>query len=225
MSAIESREAWDRYSERELSSVRPILTELGFELDDVQVHIGGERYLMVGHTLYLSGGRTRQGSVRKLVLMGRRIHDNKRVVIKVSSDPSGAREIKHEREARQLLHKINFAQRAFFSPAEVLFMERDGRVISIVEYVEQERHFIDHHLDEQFFLALRALEAQEGAHATTARHAATIEEVFGIARADEYLRAFSTFKDTALTYNSDNTSLREALDRARDFLQKNRTAI
>ena len=57
-------------AQRELAGARPMLEQLGFILDTTQVHTGGERYLMSGH---------------KLVLTGRRTSDNKRVVIKVSS--------------------------------------------------------------------------------------------------------------------------------------------
>ena len=75
------KKQWQEYKEAELKIVRPILSELGFELDDKEVHIGGERYI--------TGGK-------KLVLLGKPKDNNKKVVIKVSRDEMRSAEIKHE---------------------------------------------------------------------------------------------------------------------------------
>jgi len=223
MGAIESQEDWEAYRRDELLAAEPLLLELGIELDGDQVHIGGERYLMSGHTLYLAGGKERRGSPQKLVLTGKR--GGERVVIKTSSTPMGTLEIRQERAARELLHKLNFASRAFFSPKEIVFVERGPRVMSVIEYIEQDQHFIERPLDEQFFLALRALEAQEGTHATTYAHAATIQDVFGMAGAAEYLRAFEAFRRTVEISDRGNEELASMLERASAFLREHRTTL
>ena len=89
-----------------------------------------------------------------------------------------------------MLKKINFAYRNFFIPEELLFTKKDGYTIDVTAYIEQERPFIMHELEEQFFLALRAFETQEGVHATTYSHAATIREAFGTMGAREYIQTF-----------------------------------
>ncbi|HEV7449306.1 MAG TPA: hypothetical protein VGP13_02075 [Candidatus Paceibacterota bacterium] len=223
MGAIENQEAWEEYRAREMHEVTPLLEELGIVLDEAQVHIGGERYLMSGHVLHLSGGRERRGSSHKLVLTGHK--DDERVVVKTSADPAGADEIRHERAARDLLHKLDFASRAFYSPREILFVERNPRVLSVTEYIEQDKHFIERPLEEQFFLALRALEAQEGAHATTHAHAASIQDVFGMTGAAEYLRAFESFRQRITVHDRDNHELADAFEKAGAFLREHRTII
>ena len=61
---------WEKFRDEELIKVTLLLQKLGFELDKKQVHIGGERYL--------SGGK-------KLVLLGKRAKDNKRIILRVYS--------------------------------------------------------------------------------------------------------------------------------------------
>ena len=46
MSEINEKQKWEEYTERELSSILPILSRLGFEIEKEQPHIVGERYLM-----------------------------------------------------------------------------------------------------------------------------------------------------------------------------------
>lgn len=205
-----SRADWERYRAGELARMTPRLTQLGFELDENQVHTGGERYLMTGHKLVLSGVRT---------------SDNKRVIIKVSSHPSGMHEIESEHRARAVLKNINFAYRNFFIPEELLFEKTPTFCISVSAYIEQERPFIMHSVEEQFFLALRAFETQEGVHATTSSHAAAIKEAFGTMGAREYLSAFTLYMETALAEDPGNAELEQVLRRAWEFLNAHRTTI
>ncbi|HUD02686.1 MAG TPA: hypothetical protein VMR46_01520 [Candidatus Paceibacterota bacterium] len=205
-----SKEAWEEYCASELKGARPILEQLGFTLDTTQVHTGGERYLMSGH---------------KLVLTGRRTSDNKRVVIKVSSYASGSKEIEEEHKAREVLKKINFAYRTFFIPEELLFIKKDGYTIDVTAYIEQERPFIMHELEEQFFLALRAFETQEGVHATTYAHAATIREAFGTMGAREYIQTFRMNMEACVANDRDNKELAETFAEALAFMEEHRTII
>ncbi len=204
------KQAWAEYCERELAGVSPILAEFGFALDREQPHLGGERYLMSG---------------KKLVLVGMRISDNKRVIIKVSSDKNGMREIDRERNARTILHRLPFAYRTFFSPEELFYTRRGGYCISITSYIEQKRSFLARPIEEQFSLILETFKAQEGVHATTYAHAAIIRNVFGIWDADKYLRSFISFRTETLMYEPKNRQLAEVFDRAREFLAQHAKTI
>lgn len=218
MSATEEKQAWENYREQELARMTVLLKQLGYALDAKQVHTGGERYLM-------AGARDVGGGGRKLVLAGQRMTDGKRVIIKVSSDPAGIKEIERERTSRTVLHTLNFAHYAFSSPEELLYENKDGHVVFITSYIEEERTFIEHELDEQFFLALHAFETQEGVHATTSAHTDAIKETFGTVGSVEYLALFEKFRENATTADPDNAELKEVFARASVFLHDNRVVI
>jgi len=171
--------------EAELSDIKPILTKLGFSLDENQPHISGERHLMQAVT-------TTSGS--KLILLGTRVSDKRRVVIKATKDPDGVREIKHERVCRDATKNIIFAYDIFYSPEEILSTKKDGYTISIQLYIDQPSAFLDRPTKEQFFLALKALKTQEGAHATTYRHMKAVSKTFGIVDTDWYISSYKTFQ-------------------------------
>jgi len=202
---------WRTYRERELASVTPILQKLGFRLDEVQVHTGGERFLMVGERDVGGGGY-------KLVLLGTRTKDGKRVVIKVSSDGNGIREIETERDSRETLRTLTFSYRPFQAPEEVLYTMHAPYRIFITEYIEQERPFLARPIEEQFALALDTFKAQESVHATTSSHARVIRHTFGIWRAREYLASLDKFIAGATRADAANTNLRTVLARAREYL-------
>lgn len=167
----------------DLTEIRDILSPLGFVLGEEQPHLRGERYLMRAVT-------TRSG--RKLILLGRRVADEKRVVIKMSNEQGGMRELEHERACRRVLHQIRFAYGTFLSPRELLFTRRGGYLISVQEFIEA-RPFLERPLKEQFSLALSAFKAQESAHATTYRHLRLIGKTFESLDAEGYLRLFAGF--------------------------------
>ena len=214
----DAKRAWDIYRERELAGVIPYLQQLGFTIDTEQPHLGGERYLM-------AGARDIGGGGLKLVLMGKRSQDGARVVIKASSEKEGIKEIERERQCRVVLHALDFAMHAFFSPEEILFEIHGPYRVYVTTYIEQTASFVDHKIDEQFFLALRALEAQEGVHATTHTHRSIILDVFGMESAEQYLRSFEIFRKNALAATVGNAELAAALERARELLYENKTVI
>lgn len=218
MGANEERKAWEQYVSDELRGAEPILTSLGYTLDETQVHVSGERYLMARPRDVGGGGK-------KLVLSGTRLSDGGRAIIKVSSDPAGQREIEREHEAREVLHTLNFARRTLFTPEEHLFTRRGKYLISITEYVPQNKPLLLRPLEEQFFLMLQALGIQEGVHATTSAHADVIRRAFGIAATDRYLSEFAQFRTASLRAVPDSPSLAQAFERASLFLQKYATDI
>ncbi|MGH7175684.1 MAG: hypothetical protein ACREGR_04995 [Minisyncoccia bacterium] len=166
---------WTEYREHALARLTPALAELGYALDLEQPHLAGERAIIRP----ITGGR-------KLVLLGRRVHDHLRVVIKASDDPAGVRELTHERLCRTVLNNIAFSYQIFVSPEELLFTEREGFTLAITEYIEQDRAFLERPLKEQFALALAAFKAQENAHATTYEHRTLVADTFGEMTAADY---------------------------------------
>lgn len=169
--------AWEQYREQELAQAIPIIERLGFALSEKQVHVSGERFLMSG---------------KKLVLIGSRTADQKRVILKMSSHPEGIKEIEHEHAARQTLHGLDFAYRHLHTPEEIRFVKEQGMVISVTAFLEEEIPFLKQAPRNQFFLALRAFEMQEGLHITTYLHEREVAGVFGRANAEDYKRIFDT---------------------------------
>ena len=199
----------------ELAVATPILRELGYELDVEQPHTVGERYLMQAVT-------TTSG--RKLILLGRRMRDGTRVVIKVTDDPAGMRELEHERICRTVLARIHFAYRVFRSPEELFFGIRSGQLLSIQRFIEQESTFLARPLVEQFSLALKAFKAQESAHVATYGHERLIKKTFGMINAPDYLAAFEGFKKNILR-ELPNTAPMDTLNKALEELKNGRETI
>lgn len=178
------QQRWDAYCATERQRIEPVLTRLGYTLEAEQPHLGGERYLMYAVT-------TESG--RKLILLGRCSTDGMRVVIKATTDPAGRRELEHEHTCRSALTELGFAYDVFRFPEELLFTRVDGVTLSIQRFLEQECPFLERSPEEQFQLVLRALKAQEGAHATTSRHWRQVRQTFGHRTAQDYPREYATF--------------------------------
>lgn len=209
-------EQWKEYSAREIATLLPLLERYGFTLEREQPHMGGERYLMQAITT---------ASGKKLILLGKRNSDGKRVVLKATSDPSGIRELEHERLCRKVLHTIRFAYGTFTSPEEILFHKKNGFVLSVQAFIEQESTFLQRPLRDQFFLVLKAFKAQESAHATTYGHMQTVQKTFGSIDAGTYLQNFSTFKKNILAGAPAQKELSSILAKAEDILAANKKTV
>ena len=211
----DSKKIWEEYCENEIAQIRPILTQHGYTLDDVQPHISGERYLMQAVTT---------ASGKKLILLGKD-RDGGKVVIKATNDPAGIQEILHERSCRDLLKKIDFAGDVFHTPEELALLTENGYTISIQRFIDQECSFLERPLETQFDLVLKAFKSQESAHATTWQHRAHIHDTFSIRDVDTYLHTFSTFKANIKIALPKNTALHTLLDDAEALLRENSTII
>ncbi len=216
MSHINDKQIWGKYCENELAAVLPILKQLGFSIKKKQPHLIGERYLMQAVTT-ISG--------KKLTLLGHRIKDNKKVIIKATSDPNGLKEIRHERMLRQAIQKINFAYKFFFSPQEILFTKKNGFTIFIQVFLENERPFLERPFKKQFFLALKAFKAQEGAHATAYKHRHFIKKTFGSKEAKDYLKTFKKFRQGIKEGLPKQKKIQALFKKAQSFLEKNTETI
>lgn len=182
----------------ELERIRPALLTLGYALEAEQPHISGERFLM---------------QKEKLVLAGTDKIGNK-VIIKVARLAGGKTEIKKEKSARDLLSSLAFASEVILFPKELHFGEIGEYLFLITEYIAQDKVFVEHTLEEQFFMALRAFEAQESFHATTFEHLKKVEKVFPVHHARDYFNMFEDFMK--------NTP---SLEPAVEFLRANKILI
>jgi hypothetical protein len=207
---LTSYTTWEEYCQAELRLVRPLLAKLGFSLDETQIHLGGERSLISGY---------------KLVLLGERTSDKKRVVIKASSHPEGQREMEDAHAARLLLDNIGFAYNVFLSPEELVWQRVDNCLISISAFVEQEETFLERPFEEQFFLAMKAFETQESAHATTYEHTQMIRQGFRIYTAETYLTALEQYEKETQHLLPHQKEIHTLFERARRALQDQRERI
>lgn len=180
-----TQKEWEAYRDSEIQNLTPIIQDLGFSLDPTQPHTQGERFLMRAVT-------TKSG--QKLILLGREIASNRRVVIKVANTHNGMRELEHERTCRRVLKEIGFSYQKFLAPEEILFTHKGPYLISIQAFIEQECPFLERTLEEQFALALQAFKAQESAHAATYEHARLVRRTFGSINAKGYLKTFEDFR-------------------------------
>lgn len=187
-----TEKAWTDYCRDTLATVMPTLKQFGFALDDKQVHIGGERYIM---------------SPTKLVLVGH--HEDKRVVIKVSDNIAGTAEIDRERECRTLIDKIPFAYKTFLTPRELLYTKTGPFTIFVTEFIEQESTFIERPFTEQFFIALRSFETQESVHATTTGHRQVVESTFGMMSSTTYQAKMAGYIANTLRITESDTEYRK----------------
>jgi hypothetical protein len=215
MKKTNAEQEWEMYCNEELSLLTPLLQVHGITLDPEQKHIQGERYLQQAVTT---------ASGRKLILTGVR-GDEVRVVIKATRDAGGKREIEHERQCRSILKDIDFAASVFLTPEELVHTEEQNFCISVQRFIPQEKQFIEHTLPEQFHLALSAFKAQEGTHATTAKHLRLIRSAFGIRTAKTYLHAFQTFCANTTIALPERSDLHELYGRALALLREHEEVI
>jgi thiamine kinase-like enzyme len=82
---------------------------------------------------------------------------------------------------------MKFSYENFHSPKELHFIETEGYVLYVGEFIEQSSSFLERSLDEQFNFSFRALKAQEQTRATTANHIREVKNVFGTRTSEDYL--------------------------------------
>ena len=147
------------------------------------------------------------------------------MIIKATSDSGGKQELRHERLCREVLGTIKFAYEVFFTPKEILFLERKDQVIAIQEFIEQEQTFISRPSIEQFAFALRAFRAQESMHASTYEHERLVRSTFGIMQTRDYLSSFTSFGEYVRARLENAPQLSSLLARAKEFLHTRKERI
>lgn len=193
----------------ELSTISALLKPLGFSLDELQPYISGERYLMAGGKLVLAGTEEKNGV---------------KVIIKASRNKDGKKEIESEKKSRDLMRTLSFADKKILLPEERYFGTKGDYVFLIMRFIPQEKVFVAHTIEEQFFIAISAFETQESFHATTFEHLRAIKNVFPTLYSAEYLDNFNRLKDSILNTLPDE-SLRKELGKAGIFLKENTATI
>ncbi len=208
MKANEMKENWEKWRDEELIRARFFLSRFLYTLDDEQLHIGGERFLMSG---------------RKLVLTGKNDKDGTRVVIKFSTEKSGMAEIRHEQETRRALEDVSFSYHSTTFPDQLFWEDSSDHVILITAFIEQPIVFIKLPLQEQFFFALQLLESQEGTHVTTREHEETLKLLGKTMRAEDYLKSADEYCQQIIQHLPEQAKLHQILEYAKIFLCEHRT--
>lgn len=186
-----------------LKELATLLGPLGFALEAEQPHLSGERYLM---------------TKGKLVLVGVRQHDGTRVIVKASRHASGREEIQREKEIRDLLASVSFANDTLLFPREITSGEWGAYLIWISEFIPQEGVFAAYPIEEQFFLLLKAFEMQEAFHATTGEHLRTVKNALEVVEGSGYLARFEGFRRDNVAARPGNHALDATLSRAHALL-------
>lgn len=194
---------------KEIGKISDILFDLRFSLDEIQPHISGERFLMAKN---------------KMVLVGKRNSDNLKVIIKSSNNQDGQKEITNEKKSRDILQNLSFTRETILFPKEIFFGKRDNYLFWISEYIEQEMVFVEHSLEEQFFLILKAFESQEAFHANTFEHLKSISSVFSVFYGREYFKEFETFKES-FAQNYPDLEIQKTMELALQILVKYKKEI
>jgi len=193
----------------ELHTISGLLAPIGFSLEENQPYMSGERYLMAGGKLVLVGTEEKTGA---------------KVIIKASRTPEGKKEIESEKKSRDLMRSLSFADKKILIPEERWYGTKSEYVFLIMQFIPQEKVFVAHLVEEQFFIALSAFEAQESFHATTYEHLRAIKNVFPVLSAAEYLKDFDRLQRSILTFYPDE-SIRAVLEKAGTFLAVHRITI
>ena len=189
----------------ELPAISVLLDPLGFSLDTLQPYISGERYLMSGGKLVLAGTEGKSGT---------------KVIIKASRNKDGKKEIESEKKSRDLMRSLSFADKKILIPEELYYGVLSEYVFLIIRFIPQEKVFVGHTIEEQFFIALSAFEAQESFHATTYEHLRTVKEIFPVLSSVEYLKDFNRLKES-ISQKYPDESLITTLQTAEKFLKEN----
>lgn len=190
----------------DLSTISELLAPLGFSLEEHQPYVSGERYLMAGGKLVLAGIHNESGI---------------KVIIKASRTKDGKKEIESEKHSRDLMRSLSFADKKILIPGEFYYGTESEYVFLIMQFIPQDKIFVAHTIQEQFFIALSAFEAQESFHATTYEHLRTVKSVFPVLSSVEYIHEFERLKESILRLYPDE-SLHTSLESADELLKRSR---
>lgn len=195
--------------QKELQPIERLLGQLGFALERHQPHISGERFLM---------------SPNKMVLVGKRVDDKLRVIIKVSRIARGRLEIKQEKRVRDALTAISVPHPGMFFPQEIYYGKRGAYVLLITEYIRQNRVFIAYALDKQFKFVRQSLQTRESIRVASLGQSGRGRKVLPVLRTKDYLEGYKAFQASALR-NYQTRGIEEAMQAGLDFLAKHKAVM
>jgi len=196
------------------TEIQNLLSQAGYTLDTLQPHTLGERFLMQNITM---------PSGQKYILLGQD-SNNQKVVIKVSTDTNGSKELECEKACRELLLSISFSYKSFNAPEINAFWKNEPYTVSVQSYINQSSSFIERSLESQFTYALEALKTQESARATTASHYKTIANTFGVRTSADYLALAENFC-SIITSSNASDAIQQTVIEVIDILQRNKNRI
>ncbi len=200
-------ENWKKFVETELKYFQPKIEKLGFVLLESQPHLKGER----------SAFRS-----QKLILLGKRKEDGLKVVIKVSREKLGASEVEEEVRGKSALSKIKFSYTVFNDPRQIYFEYKKREIISITQFIEEDKKFLDRDLKEQFLIVHEALTTLEGVHVVVKKHQKEVEKFFKIYTFDIYKKELTE----NINYISESFSdFQEILNNAKNIFLENKNRI
>ncbi len=202
---FDAKKAWEQKMNVELPKVTKTLEELGYSLAEVQPNLIGEKFLM---------------KTSKFVLIGVRTSDKKKVIIKITHEREGKKELKKEREATENLKNLTLVRDSIKIASELYYGVHNGYLILINEFLEQDEVFVRLPIEEQFFLSLRAFSILESFYIATHEHERHVKKRFPFLTARKYLRRFKGYKKSILKALN-NPEVEETLDRAYKTFKKN----
>lgn len=176
---------------------------LDITLDETQLNVGGERSIMSPH---------------KFVLTGTLNSTKKRVVLKCAKHPAGIAETQEEYLIQSTLAELPFAEQELIVPEEIFFGTEGDYIVLVTTFIEQEKVFTDHTLEEQFFMSLHTLECQESLHATTLEHEMSVRDKFRHRSPSFYLDSYRSMSSEIKSQWSEGDSI---LDEGLLFLTNN----
>ncbi|KND48437.1 MAG: hypothetical protein AB200_01760 [Parcubacteria bacterium C7867-005] len=191
-----------------LEKIASIIAPLGFELDEEQPHMKGERFLMMKNKYVLSA-TTDKGN---------------KVILKIAHHEDGKKEIMDEKLNRDVLTSVVFSNDRLMVPEEIYFGIKDGHLVWATAFIPQEKVFVAHSIEDQFFKILRVFEEQEAFHATTFEHLKSISKVFPVFHAKEYFEEFKKFANS-VSKNIKDRNLDDLMSDAYELLVSNKKNI
>lgn len=194
---------------KEINSISVLLKKIGFVLEDEQPHVNGERFL---------------ASPDKLVLVGRRIKDNLRVIIKTSSQVRAKEEIKQEKKVRDIISSFEPFKEAILIPNEIYSGKIGKYQIFVTEFVDQEKVFIEHSLKKQFETIVTAYKLREPLNGHTFKVVRKMYKKFPEMKAGDYVSNFKKYESSILErYRT--PGIEDAMNEGFGFVKKNRDLI
>lgn len=180
---------------------------VSIELDETQLNIGGERDFL---------------SPNKFVLSGTYVDTGKKAILKCAKHPEGVAEIVQEHKIMKALRDLPFSEEELIAPNETYFGTVSSYMVSVTDFIEQPKVFTDFGIEEQFFMALHALESQETFHATTREHQEWVRDLFTRHTPDFYISDFARMSAHIKTVWPETT---EPLTEGAIFLEENRNTL
>lgn len=187
--------------------IAALAEKLGIILDDTQLNIGGERDILSPH---------------KYVLMGSYKNSGERAVLKCARHPEGVAEITQEHKIMQALRSLPFSEEELIAPRETFFGMVGAYTASITDYIPQDKVFTDFSLEEQFFMAVHALESQETFHATTREHQGWLRSLFVRHTPHFYIKDYGHMQNNIHAVWPDATN---TLKKGAEFLSENHSLL